>query len=243
MAVTIRKSGDVKLSRAGLLHPELKVSQSESQNPENPNIGPRSRIPRQIENWIERARFLGLQNRQLVWDLHVCQGLNKTETARLLGISVPRVWQLYEEGKLEIAARAPLSPDDFRAAREEVRDIIMAAYHLACRPIRVVTTEIDVETGKEVKVEDWVENTDPRNIALRLKAAEQLAKLHGLNLEQSSPGAGALPYATPDEVVARVRAAVLVQHGRYQDIEEAVRALMPADSCEQKPVGGGVGSE
>ena len=225
MAATSKKSGPPKLSRAALLHAELMVSQADVEKPDAPKVGPRHRIPRQIENWLERAKFLGLQTKQLVWDLHVCQGHSKADTARLLGLSLARVWQCYEEGKREILARAPQTAEDFTMAREECRDMILAAYHLACRPIRVFTKQRDPESGEEIEVEDWVENTDPRNIALRLKAAEQLAKLHGLNLEQAGAGSGGPTYATPDEIVHRVRAAVLVASGRFADVEAAVQAL------------------
>jgi hypothetical protein len=202
---------------ATIQHPELTEVEMQS----GPHPRSHRRIPRQIENWIERCKVLGLQTRQLVWELHVCQGHSKIETARLLDITRAAVWQHYEAAKREIYDRAPKNPEEFAAKREEIYDRLLSTYEEACKRTQVKT--IDQETGEEVLQEL---DADPRNLAIRLKCLDQMAKLHGLNLERET-GAGdeGKVYATPEDIALAVQARALAVHGRAGDVQAAVKAL------------------
>lgn len=190
------------LSRASKDHPEILEVEVETGK-----HGPR-KLPRQIKCWLDRAKQLGLHNKQLVWELHVVQGHSKSETARLLQLSVSRVWQCYEEVKRELLDRVPKTPEDFEQLREELKDRLISV------------------------LEDASKNpADPRMLAIRLKTLDQLAKLHGLNLEAPAlQNDGAGQYATPDELAELVRERALRIHGRERDVTEARLALAQAAS-------------
>jgi hypothetical protein len=156
-----------------------------------------------LQRWLCDARELGVPPQQLVWDLHVVKGLTLVETARLLDLPLERVRLLYTERKGELAARAPSAAADFIAMREEMRERLQATYELACGA-----------------------TADVRYLGVRLKALDQLTKLHGLNLdrgEEEKPPA--VPYALPEDVAEKVREAVLDLHGRRADVEAARAAL------------------
>lgn len=107
--------------------------------------------------------------------------------------------------------------------REEIRDRLLSTYEDACKPMVMKT--IDVATGEEVETE-IPGPPDPRNLAIRLKCLDQLAKLHGLNLETAIEDKGqGERYATPEEVREAVMQRALEQHGRAGDVAEAVKAL------------------
>jgi len=88
---------------------------------------------------------MGLQTRQLVWELHVCQGHSKADTARLLDVTISAVWQHYEAAKREIYDRAPKSPEEFAAKREEIYDRLLATYEEACKRTHVKTIDQEAE--------------------------------------------------------------------------------------------------
>lgn len=230
MAVTTKKSAPPKISRpasitrVSLTNPE--VDQGLEKQP-GKHPGSRYRRPQRIQVWLDRCALLGLETRQIAWDLHVVQGYSKTETALFLGVSPQRVWQIIEDAKVECAAVAPSSPESLSARREELTARLLSIYEEACRRPEVRTK--DAVTGEDV-VEELDLAPNPQLLMVRLKCLDQMAKLHGLNMEQVA-GAGAGPrYDTPEETVARVRALGLDLHGRLKDVAEIAKvfALKPA---------------
>jgi hypothetical protein len=187
------------VTRAAVEHVEL--GELEIERPDgSPALGGKG--ARDPVPWIERARALGMQNKQLVWELHVVQGRHQLETARLLKISPTRVWQLYTECRRELTARAPVTEEDFVTLREELKVRLLATYEVAC------------------------ESNTPRWVGLRLRALDQLSKLHGLTMDRRPVKVEReVPYALPEEVAEQVREAVLDLHGRREDIEAARKAL------------------
>lgn len=219
MPAARKKPTKVPITKATIEHPELlEAEMEEGKAPRS-----RNRQPRQILKWIDRARMMGLQNKQLTWELHVRQGHSLAETARLLEVTPGCVRQHYEAARRELIDCAPSTPEDFIAMREEIRDRLLATYEDACKPVSVTT--IDVETQEEV-TQTVQGPPDPRNLAIRLKCLDQLAKLHGLNLETATEDKGqGERYATPEEIREVVMQRALEQHGRAGDVAEAVKAL------------------
>jgi len=167
--------------------------------------------------------MMGLQNRQLTWELHVRQGISLSETARLLEVTPSCARQHYESAKREMMECAPSTPEDFIAMREEVRDRLLATYEAACKKTLVHT--IDEATGKET-TQEVETDADPRMLAIRLKCLDQMAKLHGLNLERETGSTDdGKVYATPEEIAQAVQARALAVHGRAGDVQAAVKAL------------------
>lgn len=181
---------------------------------------------------MDRCLALGLETRQVAWDLHVVKGYSKAETARLLGVTYARVWVIIDEARRECAALAPASPDDYAARREEMHARLLSIYEDACFVPQVKTK--DAQTGEEV-VEELDLAPNPQLLMVRLKCLDQMAKLHGLNMEQVA-GAGSGPrYDTPDETVARVRALGLDLHGRLGDVAEIAKVFALKPAAESQP--------
>lgn len=218
MGVTTKKIRPPKIARpsgvtrVALTHPEIDAG-LERETGKHP--GSRGRRPQRIQVWLDRCKLLGLETRQMAWDLHVVQGYSKTDTAHLLGVTSQRVWQIIEDAKAECARLAPASPDDFAARREEVHARLLSIYEDACyRPS--VTTK-DAQTGEDV-VDELGIAPNPQLLAIRLKCLDQMAKLHGLNMEQSLGAGVGQRYDTPEEVADKVRALGLDRHGRGGDV-------------------------
>lgn len=159
--------------------------------------------PPGFERWLERARVRGLQGRGLVWELHVVQGRSLAETGRLLGLDAGAVVALHAEMRAEMAGRAPRSEADFQAVREEVRE-------------RLVSVIEDASRAPE----------DPRLLAVRQRACDQLAELYGLKMQRrGNAGETAPVYAPTEEIAAAVEVRVRSLYGREKEIEEARRLL------------------
>jgi hypothetical protein len=66
--------------------------------------------------WLARARGLGLTEPQVVFDLHVRQGLPLLAVAQVLGLGLEAVRELWLQSRAARAAQAPQSePDCFPA--------------------------------------------------------------------------------------------------------------------------------
>lgn len=235
MAATTKKIRPPKIARptgvtrVALTNPEVDVG-VEREPGKHPSS--RGRRPQRIQVWLDRCKLLGLETRQIAWDLHVVQGYSKTDTAHLLGVTSQRVWQIIEEAKAECARLAPASPDDFAARREEMHSRLLSIYEEACRRPQVKT--VDVDSGAEI-VEELDLAPNPQLLMVRLRCLDQMAKLHGLNMEQVS-GAGSGPrYDTPEETVARVRALGLDLHGRLKDVAEIAKVFALKPAAESQP--------
>lgn len=164
-------------------------------------------VPPGFDRWLEHARGLGLGPGELVWELHVVQGRSLPVTARLLGMPCAEAAELHAQGRARAGERAPKSEADFQAVREEVRD-------------RLVSIIEDASRGPE----------DPRLLAIRQRACDQLADLYGLKMQRRG-GAGASAeetppvYAPPEDLAALVEARVRNLYGRAREIEAARKVL------------------
>lgn len=231
MAVTTKKIRPPKIARpagvtrVALTNPEVDVG-VEREPGKHP--GSRGRRPQRIQVWLDRCKLLGLETRQIAWDLHVVQGYSKTDTAHLLGVTSQRVWQIIEDAKAECARLAPASPDDYAARREEMHARLLSIYEEACRRPQIKT--VDAESGAEV-IEDLDMTPNPQLLMVRLRCLDQMAKLHGLNMEQSLGAGVGQRYDTPEEVAAKVRALGLDRHGRAGDVA-AITKVFKADVSE-----------
>lgn len=162
-------------------------------------------LPPGFDRWLERARGLGLGPGELVWELHVVQGRSLPATARLLGMPCAEAAELHAGGRARAGERAPKSDADFQAVREEVRD-------------RLVSIIEDASRAPE----------DPRLLAIRQRACDQLADLYGLKMQRRGGAAAeeAPPvYAPPEDLAALVEARVRNLYGRAGEIEAARKVL------------------
>ncbi len=165
----------------------------------------------------------------MAWDLHVVQGYSKSETALLLGVTPQRVWQIIEEAKAECAALAPSSPEAIGVRREEIHSRLLSIYEEACRRPQVKT--VDAKTGDEI-VDELDLAPNPQLLAIRLKCLDQMAKLHGLNMEQTVGASGGQRYDTPEEVAEKVRALGLDRHGRAGDVAAIAKVFRAVEAIE-----------
>lgn len=236
MGVTTKKIRPPKIARpsgvtrVALTNPEVDVG-LERETGKHPSS--RGRRPQRIQVWLDRCKLLGLETRQIAWDLHVVQGYSKTDTAHLLGVTTQRVWQIIEDAKAECARLAPASPDDFAARREEMHARLLSIYEEACRRPQIKT--VDAESGAEV-IEELDLAPNPQLLMVRLKCLDQMAKLHGLNMEQSLGAGGGPRYDTPEQVAATVRRLGLDRHGTAGDVE-AIAKVFKADAGESNAAG------
>lgn len=165
-----------------------------------------SGVPSRLRLWLARARGLGLTEPQVVFDLHVRQGLPLLAVAQVLGLGLEAVRELWLQSRAARAAQAPQSEPDFTALRE----------HISCALWQTVEA-----TFPDVMADaDADEDADPPNapsppmLSVRLKALDQIAKLYDITLEQRPAAFAPLPYATPDDIADDVRMRVLEMHRR-----------------------------
>ncbi|WP_397383456.1 hypothetical protein [Prosthecobacter sp.] len=163
-------------------------------------------VPACLRLWLARARALGLTEPQVVFELHVRQGLPLLAVARVLGLGVEQARELWLQSRAARAALAPQSELDFTALREHISAALWQT---------VEATFPDV-----MSMADADEDADPPNassppmLSVRLKALDQIAKLYDITLEQRPAAFAPLPYATPDDIADDVRLRVLEMHRR-----------------------------
>lgn len=163
-------------------------------------------IPSCLRLWLARARALGLTEPQVVFELHVRQGLPLLEVARVLGMGLETVRELWLQSRAARAALAPQSELDFTSIREHISAALWQT---------VEATFPDV-----MSMADADEDADPPGpssppmLSVRLKALDQIAKLYDITLEQRPAAFAPLPYATPDDIADDVRLRVLEMHRR-----------------------------
>jgi len=169
-------------------------------------VGAAAGVPSRLRLWLARARGLGLTEPQVVFDLHVRQGLPLLAVAQVLGLGLEAVRELWLQSRAARAAQAPQSEPDFTALRE----------HISCALWQTVEA-----TFPDVMADaDADEDADPPNapsppmLSVRLKALDQIAKLYDITLEQRPAAFAPLPYATPDDIADDVRLRVLEMHRR-----------------------------
>lgn len=164
-------------------------------------------VPACLRLWLVRARALGLTEPQVVFDLHVRQGLPLLEVARVLGVGLEAVRELWLQSRTARAALAPQSELDFTSIREHIGAALWQTVE-ATFPDVMSMADADDEDA------DPPGPSSPPMLSVRLKALDQIAKLYDITLEQRPAAFAPLPYATPDDIADDVRLRVLEMHRR-----------------------------
>jgi len=164
-----------------------------------------------VRRWQERQYALGSTQRMAIFELHVRQGKSITDIALMLGIGVPAVCNHWAIIKAELAEKAPSSDVDFISLREELAARLRATIDEthSFMPVK------DVETGEEIMMGV---PTEPKMLAIRLKAIEQLSKLYGVNMEREEAASGPPPYEAPEAIGEMVKARLLEIHGQGSSV-------------------------
>ena len=171
--------------------------------------------PSRLQRWLERARALGMREPQeLVFELHVRQGVPLLVVAQELDLSLQAARRLWEECLAERAARAPKSELEFTMLREHLREVLWQTVEATYPQVSLLGEEADAEEPKAKGKEPG--QPLPPMLSVRLKAADQIARLYDLGLVQSATGTGPLPYATPEEIAESVRLRLLEMHRREE---------------------------
>ena len=144
--------------------------------------------------WLARARALGLTEPQVVFELHVRQGLPLLEVARVLGVGLEAARELWLQSRAARAALAPQSALDFTSIREHISAALWQT---------VEATFPDVMSMADAEDEDADPPgaSSPPMLSVRLKALDQIAKLYDITLEQRPAAFAPLPYADRKSVV------------------------------------------
>jgi len=137
---------------------------------------------------------------------------------RAQGIEIEeRVWRCYSAGKRQVAIAAELNLSESRVSRyvaRRLRRIEENAPHSA----KELTVMRAIQNARlEAIYADGASMEDRyRGIMLQLKTLEQMAKLNGLNLENSNrPTAPQpVPSSTPAEIAEAVKECILARHQR-----------------------------
>ncbi len=164
-------------------------------------------VPSCLRLWLARARALGLTEPQVVFELHVRQGLPLLEVARVLGLGLEAVRELWLQSRAARAALAPQSELDFTSIREHIGAALWQTVE-ATFPDVMSMADADDEDA------DPPSPSSPPMLSVRLKALDQIAKLYDITLEQRPAAFAPLPYATPDDIADDVRLRVLEMHRR-----------------------------
>lgn len=163
-------------------------------------------VPSRLRLWLDRARGLGLTEPQVVFDLHVRQGLPLLDVARVLEVGLEAVRGLWLQSRAARAAQAPQSEPDFTALREHIAATLWQT---------VESTFPDVmAAADEDEDADPPAAPTPPMLSVRLKALDQIAKLYDITLETPASDQGPLPYTTPEDIAVSVRERVLGLYGR-----------------------------
>ena len=165
-------------------------------------------VPSRLQRWLGRARALGLREPEdLVFELHVRQGLPLLVVAQALDLNLATVRALWELCQVARAARAPKSEAELTALREHLGAVLWQTVEATYPSVPLVVAE------EEVDEEEPGQPTPPM-LSVRLKALDQISKLYDVSLAKPAAGAGPLPYATPEEIAEDVRLRVLEMHRR-----------------------------
>jgi hypothetical protein len=163
-------------------------------------------VPSGLRLWLARARALGLTLPQVVFELHVRQGLPLLAVAQVLGLGLEAVRELWLQSRAARAALAPQSESDFATIREHISAALWQTVE-ATFPDLLRDAEEDEDADPPAAA-------TPPMLSVRLKALDQIAKLYDLSLEQRVAAFAPLPYATPDDIADDVRLRVLEMHRR-----------------------------
>ena len=170
-------------------------------------------VPIRLQRWLGRARALGLREPEdLVFELHVRQGLPLLVVAQALDLSLTAVRALWEVGRATRAAKAPKSEAEMAALREHLSAVLWQTVEATFPTVPLLGA-----AGEDLDEEE-PGPTSPPMLSVRLKALDQIAKLYDVGGAQSAAaGGGPLPYATPEEIADEVRRRVLEMHGRNDE--------------------------
>ena len=169
-------------------------------------------VPSRLQRWLGRARALGLREPEdLVFELHVRQGLPLLVVAQALDLNLATVRALWEVCRVARAARAPQSEAELAALREHLSAVLWQTVEATFPAVPLLGAEEDEE-------EEEPGLPTPPMLSVRLKALDQIAKLYDVGVVQSAAaGSGPLPYATPEEIAEDVRLRVLEMHRREDE--------------------------
>lgn len=168
--------------------------------------------PSRLQRWLEQARALGLlEPQELVFELHVRQGLPLLVVAQVLSLSLPVVRSLWELNRVERAARAPQSEAEFVMLREDLSARLWQTVEATYPGVPLLGAGADAEVAAE---EEQPGPTAPPMLSVRLKALDQISKLYDVGVTQTATSTGPLPYATPEEIAEDVRLRLLEMHRR-----------------------------
>lgn len=163
-------------------------------------------MPSRLRLWLDRARGLGLTEPEVVFDLHVRQGLPLLDVARVLELGLEAVRGLWLQSRAARAAQAPQSEPDFTALREHIGAALWQTVE-ATFPDVMSMADADEDADPPAA-------PSPPMLSVRLKALDQIAKLYDITLETPASEHGPLPYATPEDIAVSVRERVLGMYGR-----------------------------
>ena len=128
-----------------------------------------------------------------------------------------KVWQFYVSGRRQVAIAAELSLSESRVSRYVARRLQRIEEN-APHSAKELTVMRAIQNARlEAIYADAASMEDRyRGIMLQLKTLEQMAKLNGLNLENSNRATAPQqpPYATPSEIATVVREHILTLHQR-----------------------------
>ena len=170
-------------------------------------------VPGRLQRWLRRARALGLREPEdLVFELHVRQGLPLLVVAQALELNLATVRALWEVCRVARAAKAPQSEAEMAALREHLSAVLWQTVEATFPAVPLLGAEEDDEEEEEPGL------PTPPMLSVRLKALDQIAKLYDVGVVQSAAaGSGPLPYATPEEIADEVRLRVLEMHRREDE--------------------------
>lgn len=127
-----------------------------------------------------------------------------------------RVWQRYSAGKRQVAIAAELNLSASRVSRYIARRLQRIEENAPHSAKELTVMRAILNARLEAIYADAGSMEDHyRGIMLQLKTLEQMAKLNGLNLENSNrvTTPQPVPCSTPPEIAARVRSLILERWG------------------------------
>lgn len=142
----------------------------------------------------------------------------RSRRQRAQGIEIEeKVWRCYNAGKRQVAIAAELNLSESRVSRYIARRLQRIEENAPRSSEELAVMRVMMNERLESIYADAARMEDRyRGIMLQLKTLEQMAKLNGLNLENTNRATTPQqpPYATPPEIAAVVREHILTLHQR-----------------------------
>ena len=172
-----------------------------------------------LRRWLRRARGKGMKGPELVFDLHVRRGMTLAKVARVLGLGVKVVRELWRQyhaagtvrapvvvpkSRAELLAGAPRSEEDFTGLRERV---CLELWETVVATFSVPEMAMEAEGENEGGDEAGLPMAKPAMLSVRMRALKQMGKLYGLDGKRRDSETEEVRTccATPEEIVEMVR--------------------------------------